>query len=180
MRISTELFNEKNFDDVSVNEICSRAGVTKGAFYHHFSSKYDIPIQQYREVQEVFYSDYSKNVDLPVQERFYKVIMWYSEYCSKDNISIFRNYYKAMLNSDKSRIMRKIEVHTKVIKELLVQGQHCGLFRKSINLSFYTEMITRFIFSLVLDWTIFNGEIDLQKELAYLYRNILAMLAPDK
>ena len=180
MQISTELFNEKNFDDVSVNEICRRAGVTKGAFYHHFSSKYDIPIQQYREVQEEFFSDYTKNANLPVQERFYKVIMWYSEYCSKDNISMFRNYYQAMLNSDKSRIMRKIEMTSKVIKELLVQGQSCGLFRKNINLNFYTEMITRFIFSLVLDWTIFNGDIDLQKELAYLYRNILTMLAPDK
>ncbi len=180
LQISTELFNEKNFDDVSINEICHRAGVTKGAFYHYFSSKYDITIQQYREIQELFFLDYQNNVNLPVQERFYKVIMWYSEYCSMDNITIFRNYYKAMLNTDKSRLMRKIEMNTKVLKELIVQGQAVGLFRKNINVAFYTEMISRFVFSLVLDWTIFNGKIDLQKELAYLYRNIVNMLAPEK
>jgi AcrR family transcriptional regulator len=34
-----ELFAERGYDATSVADICARAGVTKGAFYHHFKSK---------------------------------------------------------------------------------------------------------------------------------------------
>jgi TetR/AcrR family transcriptional repressor of nem operon len=34
-----DLVRMSNYTDVGVNEICEKAGVTKGAFYHHFKSK---------------------------------------------------------------------------------------------------------------------------------------------
>ena len=35
-------FAEEGYDGAGVAEICRRAGVSKGAFYHHFSSKQDL------------------------------------------------------------------------------------------------------------------------------------------
>lgn len=37
--VAGELFAERGYDATSVADICARAGVTKGAFYHHFESK---------------------------------------------------------------------------------------------------------------------------------------------
>ena len=37
-----QLIWQSNYHNVGVNEICARAGVTKGAFYHHFESKADL------------------------------------------------------------------------------------------------------------------------------------------
>ncbi|MFQ7450473.1 MAG: TetR/AcrR family transcriptional regulator [Flavonifractor plautii] len=37
-----ELARENSFDKVSVRDICQRAGITTGAFYHHFRSKEDL------------------------------------------------------------------------------------------------------------------------------------------
>jgi AcrR family transcriptional regulator len=37
--VAGELFAERGYDATSVAGICARAGVTKGAFYHHFKSK---------------------------------------------------------------------------------------------------------------------------------------------
>jgi AcrR family transcriptional regulator len=37
--VAGELFAEHGYAATSVADICSRAGVTKGAFYHHFESK---------------------------------------------------------------------------------------------------------------------------------------------
>lgn len=39
MQAAIELFSERGFDAASVDEICAEAGVSKGAFYHHFESK---------------------------------------------------------------------------------------------------------------------------------------------
>lgn len=35
-------FAEKGYDKTDVDEICRRANLTKGAFYHHFSSKQEL------------------------------------------------------------------------------------------------------------------------------------------
>lgn len=37
--VAGELFAQRGYDATSVADICERAGVTKGAFYHHFASK---------------------------------------------------------------------------------------------------------------------------------------------
>lgn len=39
LRAATECFAQYGYDAVGVAEICRRAGVTKGGFYHHFPSK---------------------------------------------------------------------------------------------------------------------------------------------
>jgi TetR/AcrR family transcriptional regulator, transcriptional repressor for nem operon len=47
-----ELVWQSNYDNVGVNEVCSRAGVTKGAFYHHFESKADLYLAASRHYWE--------------------------------------------------------------------------------------------------------------------------------
>ena len=39
---ATDLIWQSNYNVVGVNEICKQAGVTKGAFYHHFETKADL------------------------------------------------------------------------------------------------------------------------------------------
>jgi AcrR family transcriptional regulator len=38
-KIAEELFAQRNYSDVSIEDITSRAGITKGGFYVHFESK---------------------------------------------------------------------------------------------------------------------------------------------
>lgn len=46
------LFAEQGFDATSVTEVVARAGVAKGALYHHFASKDDLLYEVYRELVE--------------------------------------------------------------------------------------------------------------------------------
>jgi AcrR family transcriptional regulator len=144
--ISMQLFNRYGFDNVPVDKICDAAGVTKGSFYHHFVSKYDIPVQQYRAVQEAFYTDYEESYCLDVAERFRRAVMWYAQYCTLDKLNIFAMYYKVIMNSPKSKVLRKIEIESKVYREILTVGAAEGLFRaistsifmpKSLRASFF-------------------------------------------
>lgn len=42
LHIALELFSKNGYDATSVAEICKKAKVSKGAFYHHFPSKQDL------------------------------------------------------------------------------------------------------------------------------------------
>jgi len=49
---AVSLFAEQGFDATSVTEVVARAGVAKGALYHHFASKDDLLYEVYRELVE--------------------------------------------------------------------------------------------------------------------------------
>lgn len=40
MKTAFELFSERGYDKVSLNEVVVKAGVSKGGLFHHFDSKY--------------------------------------------------------------------------------------------------------------------------------------------
>jgi AcrR family transcriptional regulator len=42
LQAAEECFARNSYDATSVNELCERAGVTKGAFYYHFPGKHDV------------------------------------------------------------------------------------------------------------------------------------------
>lgn len=43
-----QLVLEKGFDDMRIQDICERAGISTGAFYHYFRSKQDILFERYQ------------------------------------------------------------------------------------------------------------------------------------
>lgn len=57
LETATGLIWQRNYSSVGVNEICRQAGVTKGAFYHHFETKADLYVAASRHYWEGMRSD---------------------------------------------------------------------------------------------------------------------------
>ena len=76
METALELIWNSNYDRVGIAEICQKAGVTKGAFYHHFSSKADLFVsasdmewnEKSRELDEILSPRYN------ALEQFEKIV----------------------------------------------------------------------------------------------------------
>jgi AcrR family transcriptional regulator len=51
LEAARDLFAAEGYVDVSIDEICQRAGVTKGALYHHFRDKRDLFRAVFEEVE---------------------------------------------------------------------------------------------------------------------------------
>ncbi len=45
LEAAAECFGQQGYDAASVSMVCQRAGVSKGAFYHHFSSKHQLLLE---------------------------------------------------------------------------------------------------------------------------------------
>jgi len=48
------LMNEKEFDDISITEICNKAGVSRMAYYRNYYTKKDIIIEYLKDIAENF------------------------------------------------------------------------------------------------------------------------------
>ena len=53
---AASLVKEKGYDNVTVSEICTRAGIAKGSFYLHYRSKEDI-------IRESYYTDLGSYIE---------------------------------------------------------------------------------------------------------------------
>ena len=68
---SFQLFLEKGYKEVSLNEILKECGVSKGAFYHHYKSKEELYV---KVLDRFFFSYFSKqDVDYSNNTLKYKV-----------------------------------------------------------------------------------------------------------
>src|ERR1700757_27567 len=54
LSVSLNLFLQKNFKEVTMKEIVEQTGLSKGAFYHYFTSKEQV----FEEVLNHFFADF--------------------------------------------------------------------------------------------------------------------------
>jgi AcrR family transcriptional regulator len=106
--ISSKLFLQKNFKEVTMKEIVEKTGLSKGAFYHYFKSKE----QLFLEVLDYFFQGVSRNYENYSKESFHQ---FYNDYIdetidltnrylekfndSQNEVSITMNYFSLVFDA---------------------------------------------------------------------------------
>jgi TetR/AcrR family transcriptional repressor of nem operon len=73
LQVAFELIWQQSYRAVSVDDICDRAGVRKGSFYHFFPSKSDLAVAAYEEYWQRCRAKYDTafSPQIPPLERFH-------------------------------------------------------------------------------------------------------------
>jgi AcrR family transcriptional regulator len=75
-----EIFSERPFDEVSIDDIAAAAGISKGLLYHYFPSKRDFYVAVVREAADEMQVVTETPADLPPLERLSAGLDRYLEY----------------------------------------------------------------------------------------------------
>jgi AcrR family transcriptional regulator len=62
LRVGRELFAERGYGGVGTEEIVARAGVTRGALYHHFADKRDLFRAVHEELEQALVADIAERI----------------------------------------------------------------------------------------------------------------------
>ena len=74
------LMFKKDYDDISVKEICERAGISRMSFYRYYSKKDDIFVDYCDDRFEEFYEETHRSNDLPIREFTYRMFAFIQKY----------------------------------------------------------------------------------------------------
>lgn len=94
LELGMTIFGEKNYDEVSIDEIAQRAGISKGLLYHYFSNKRNFYVACVREGAEIFDEAVQPDKELPPLERAYQGLERYLDF-----VEARAGAYQALLSS---------------------------------------------------------------------------------
>ncbi len=131
---AVELFSARGYDGVSIDEVTHKAGVTKGAFYHHFPNKQSL----LRDIHDEFVDHYLAVIDdvltqsLPSRDKLAllleEILVAVSEFT--DEIAIFLEQRRYLSGEMFAEIRSKRDKVEEKFESLLVVGQQEGNFRE--------------------------------------------------
>lgn len=130
-----ELLAEKGYEKTTVSDIISLAGCSKGGFYHHFKSKYQIVeaiTMNYTMELRNRYEEIIQKSDSSVIELLNDIIIEINQY-KEEQIGEWQNLSKIYAFSGSETLIRKMaedfeQVTTEYYTKLITKGTEEGLF----------------------------------------------------
>ncbi|MFA5064680.1 MAG: TetR/AcrR family transcriptional regulator [Dehalococcoidia bacterium] len=162
---AVELVEKVGYDNVSIDEICKRVGVTKGAFYRHFKSKDQIVTERHMAYDAGFTNELLPQVShmQPGIEKLMAYIRLTMKYMYSTTKKLVRlGYIVALSKKEPPYTPNKRELY-KVLEQLVREGQACGEIRKDLPCAQISSTLLYSIIGLVFCWCMPGNRVDLEK-----------------
>ncbi|MGE5405045.1 MAG: TetR family transcriptional regulator [Candidatus Saccharibacteria bacterium] len=153
---AVKLFASEGYENVTIDAICEEAGVSKGSYYNHFTSKEHIIIQQFINV-DVFFRDASHLLDSSTSsfvDRIHAIADFASDSITAVGYDTARAVYSALIMPGKKTsfaVSENLAVFP-VLVEVVRQGQGNGEVRQDIDAFDIALYIVGCYRGLVYDW----------------------------
>lgn len=165
---SVQLFREKGYDQVSVDEIVKKAGVAKGTFYIYFKKKSDIILEMLRQYDDYYDRSMSSlDDDLPVEKRLEEIVRGACRFTGDViGLDLIRVLYTKQISSgdSQSRLLNEDRALFRILSGLVREGQQQGIYRAEYDAEQVTMLILRGIRSVFFEWCSSGGELNLTEE----------------
>lgn len=167
-----ELFNEKSFEGVTLNEICEKSGVNKHTFYYYFKSKDELLNHYYEIPNEIKTTDLSTILEAESYvEQFWLLVKNPVDFIEKSGVTIARQIIIKNVSenvgtfdmAEEKREILKIQVAT------IRKGQASGEFRNPADPKFLANLFHQMLIADAFMWCVRNGDYSFRDSLRYMY-----------
>jgi AcrR family transcriptional regulator len=161
------LFSQKGYDNVTVDEIVKASGSSKGAFYTHFKSKYEIFLEKFKEIDD-FYIEFLSSLpdELGSYDKMMSLVegqmIFLKDYLGKDILRTI--YLNSLAHHTENFIVQKDRPLFQIVKSFVEEGQRNGEFKATYSPDEVTMLITRGMRGTLFDWCLYNETFDLLQE----------------
>ncbi|UAL53672.1 TetR/AcrR family transcriptional regulator [Bacillus sp. CMF21] len=176
LETALELFSKKGFDHVTVDEIVSKSQTSKGAFYVHFNSKYEIFLEKFKEIDD-FYASFIQSLPSGISSHEKLLLFTQSQMIYlRDSLGkdIMRTVYMSGLIPAQVNYFSNTDRNLyKIVFTLVKEGQEAGEIKTDLSPNEITMLITRCMRGTLYDWLLFEENYDLLDESQKFIRTIL-------
>lgn len=162
---ASTLMHDYGYDYLTVQNICKLAGVTTGAFYHHFHSKDDILCLFLNKGYEAFIEN--RNVCLPEDPlaRLTELCVLYAAHNESNGVEFVSNYYSTQNKSLNTIGLSPEDMYVssnyRARYDSLMAAREAGQIPADTDCVSLNEDICSLTKGIIFDWCLSNGGFDL-------------------
>ena len=154
---AVELAGQMGFQRMTIRDICSRAGVTTGAFYHHFSSKEDLLNQGFSSLDDYLESALAPYADTSPLERLEALLRLYAGYMEDLGWETTALYYSRRLADPAAETMAPQRYTLRAMRECLNALAESGDLSPKFDPDWTAQFFFRHFRGIVIDWALHRG-----------------------
>ena len=156
LQAALTLMRERGFDKVSIRDICKQAGITTGAFYHHFPSKESLlnkgfaPLDDYMEA-----ALRGHEADEPA-ERLGHILSAYARFMEEEGGELTGRYYVRRITDPTTQSMDSSRYTLRAMVECFRQAQREGILASGRSPEWVADFCYRHFRGVVIEWVLHN------------------------
>ena len=165
LRSALELSRVKSFDKVSIRDICRRAGITTGAFYHHFASKEDLLSRGFAPLDTYMEEALRGHEDEPPVDRLWRILSAYAHFTEEQGTELVARYYARRLSTPSAASMDPTRFTLRAMLDCLREAEEQGLLAGGQSAEWVADFLFRHFRGMVIDWILHRGSYPLLPKL---------------
>ena len=178
---ASRLFEEKGFDNVTIEEIVEASGVSVGLFYYYFKSKYEILAIYHRNL-DAMYSEYyqaavssGRYLNVSALEDLEDFMLYTCEVCGAGGAAYIRVVYSYMLTAtDFSNIMLDPKrFYFDILEKMLRRALENGEIRQEFTSAQLMSDVVKLTRGCIVDWCVNGGDNNIRERSERLVRIFL-------
>ncbi len=160
------LIKKKGFDRVTIEEICSAANVSKGLFYNYFSSKDQIVVEQFLDVDNYYKGAVEKHLrDFKGIEKLLKFVVFQMKYIRHAlGKHLIRNVYRSLIMSGKTGHIMLDEgryLYT-FLRETVEEAKNMGELPLNVDTREICTKIVVIMRGAIYSWCLYDRDFNLE------------------
>ena len=168
---ATRLIQEQEFDRMTVRDICQRAGVTTGAFYHHFPSKEALLVYGFSSLDDYLEETLSAQDFSDPAEKLAALLRYYAQYMEGLGWQSMALYYSHRLAKPAASPMSPDRFTLRTMRECFQELSRTGVLSPSYDPALAADFCFRHFRGVVIDWIIHQGSYSLWDKLEHDYKH---------
>jgi|GEM_PF-280276 len=181
LETAIRLFDERGYDRVTISDICREAGLSVGAFYHHFRSKDQILLEKYlpfaRQVDSFYQviNHRAKEESRGALERLSRYMDLFFKYIEEAGPEAMKTAFSTHIEPGFKLSLATADMFRphQELERIMAEGQELGEIRQDMSSEKLARIVYRFMVGTLFTWCLVDGAHSLREAGRDCYRLVV-------
>lgn len=152
----------KGIDKVTIRDICTDAGISVGAFYHHFTTKQELLLRSFEAFDQILTHHMEhRYLQKSPQDALSDLLLLQIRFVSREGAGLIAHYYRALLASPSADAVSFDRAYYRTVLDCVQRLADAGQLRPDCHPRSIANYCVIFIRGCLVDWCLHDQSYDI-------------------